>query len=415
MSQLNVDIITNRAGTSGPTVNGDLTLNSGLNVSGIVTASSFSSASGGVTLSGTATASSFVSNVATGTAPLTVTSTTKVTNLNADLLDGQDSIYYTNADNLSAGTIPSARLATGTADSGTFLRGDRTWTQLTSISDYAGLEQTTGGTRKNISAIYTLNSRYSDAYYGWTSGNPYTGFSFYTYGANGTTGATAYDAEAGAWMGLGFYPASTFGNFLSNNENRVRRHISTNGNNIGPQGPYDNFYFSTNQYSYAPISIMMMPIRNNHPTLSKTITIAGVYTSYYNSGYDGSSSWIYTPGQNGTYNITSGTWTRNSVLQSNSSASTYTYTVTIPAQTTIVFMSMATLVYYSASSSSIQFFEMNKLYNLDTTFTDPFIQVDSRMINTMQFADWQRYGLTANNAFQFFKVYNACADMYGNR
>jgi hypothetical protein len=58
---------------------------------------------------------------------------------------------------------------------------------------------------------------------------------------------------------------------------------------------------------------------------------------------------------------------------------------------------------------------MNKLYNLATTFTDPFIQVDSRMINTMRFADWQRYGLTATNAYQFFKVYNACADMYGNR
>jgi len=39
---------------------------------------------------GTVTASRFVSNVAIGTAPLTVTSTTKVTNLNADLLDGYD-------------------------------------------------------------------------------------------------------------------------------------------------------------------------------------------------------------------------------------------------------------------------------------------------------------------------------------
>ena len=35
-------------------------------------------------------ASTFTSTVATGTAPLTVASTTKVTNLNADLLDGLD-------------------------------------------------------------------------------------------------------------------------------------------------------------------------------------------------------------------------------------------------------------------------------------------------------------------------------------
>jgi hypothetical protein len=39
----------------------------------------------------TVTAPTFTSNVAIGTAPLTVTSTTKVTNLNADLLDGYDS------------------------------------------------------------------------------------------------------------------------------------------------------------------------------------------------------------------------------------------------------------------------------------------------------------------------------------
>jgi hypothetical protein len=41
-------------------------------------------------VSGTVTGTRLISNVATGTAPLTVTSTTKVTNLNADLLDGLD-------------------------------------------------------------------------------------------------------------------------------------------------------------------------------------------------------------------------------------------------------------------------------------------------------------------------------------
>jgi hypothetical protein len=43
---------------------------------------------------GTVTASALVSTVATGTAPLTVTSTTRVTNLNADLLDGLDSTAF---------------------------------------------------------------------------------------------------------------------------------------------------------------------------------------------------------------------------------------------------------------------------------------------------------------------------------
>ena len=50
------------------------------------------------------------STVATGAAPLEVTSTTAVTNLNADLLDGQHGSYYQNAGSLNAGTLPDARL-----------------------------------------------------------------------------------------------------------------------------------------------------------------------------------------------------------------------------------------------------------------------------------------------------------------
>jgi hypothetical protein len=51
------------------------------------------------TSSASISAPSFTSSVNTGTAPLTVTSTTQVNNLNADLLDGQHGSYYLNQDN----------------------------------------------------------------------------------------------------------------------------------------------------------------------------------------------------------------------------------------------------------------------------------------------------------------------------
>jgi hypothetical protein len=61
---------------------------------------------------------SLTSTIATGTAPLTVTSTTLVSNLNSDYLDGQHGSYYTTAGNLT-GTISNTVLGNSTNYIGT--------------------------------------------------------------------------------------------------------------------------------------------------------------------------------------------------------------------------------------------------------------------------------------------------------
>ena len=80
-----------------------------------------------INTTGIITASQLVSNIAQGTAPITVGSSTLVTNLNANYLNGQPDTYYTNATNLT-GTISSSRLSgtygisiTGTATTATNL------------------------------------------------------------------------------------------------------------------------------------------------------------------------------------------------------------------------------------------------------------------------------------------------------
>ena len=61
-------------------------------------------------VSGVVTASKFISTVLTGTSPITVASSTLVSNLNAQYLNGNQSSYFTNASNLNAGLVPAARL-----------------------------------------------------------------------------------------------------------------------------------------------------------------------------------------------------------------------------------------------------------------------------------------------------------------
>lgn len=86
---------------------------------------------GGLVASGYQTTTGLAANVATLTAN------------NSTNLNGQPASYYTNATNLATGTVPTARLGSGTADSTTFLAGDQSYrAAVTSVAAGNGL---TGG------------------------------------------------------------------------------------------------------------------------------------------------------------------------------------------------------------------------------------------------------------------------------
>jgi hypothetical protein len=59
--------------------------------------------------------------------------------LDADLLDGQQGSFYQNANNINAGLIATARLASSEANSQSYLRGDRQWVKIQSSGASTGL------------------------------------------------------------------------------------------------------------------------------------------------------------------------------------------------------------------------------------------------------------------------------------
>ena len=113
-------------------VTGNVTGNAGTVTNGVYTV-------GNQTIAGTKT---FSGTLATANASITGGSITGITDL--AIADGgtgastaaqaRTNLGANNASNLASGTVPTARLGSGTANTTTFLRGDNTWSPVSSIS-----------------------------------------------------------------------------------------------------------------------------------------------------------------------------------------------------------------------------------------------------------------------------------------
>ena len=108
---------------------------------------------------GLVSATRFKSFVPTGTQPFECSSTTLNTNLNADLLDDQQGSYYTNASNISSGTLSNSRLPADIT-----LSGDLVATDILPPSDNSGTVGSaaltwSNGQFTNLTIDSTLNVR----------------------------------------------------------------------------------------------------------------------------------------------------------------------------------------------------------------------------------------------------------------
>lgn len=72
---------------------------------------------------------------------------------NASALNNQPASYYTNATNIASGTVPTARLGSGTANSTTILVGDSTWKSVETALGYTPLRNTANTYHADSSGI----------------------------------------------------------------------------------------------------------------------------------------------------------------------------------------------------------------------------------------------------------------------
>jgi hypothetical protein len=144
-----VDLIVSRNASVAGILTASKGLTGNINATGVSTAAFLQATN--INSSGINTASRIVSTVATGTAPLTVTSTTVVSNLNADQLDGQHAPSGTIVGTTDTQTLTNKTLTSPTLNTPT-LAGALVGLNATGIGTVAFLQATTA----NVSAAATF-------------------------------------------------------------------------------------------------------------------------------------------------------------------------------------------------------------------------------------------------------------------
>jgi hypothetical protein len=171
------------------------------------------------------TSGQFVSTA--GGAPLVVSSTTKVANLNADLIDGLDASAFSQlgqtieGSEITAGTITGADIASTTIDSDKFASPMTAQTFLSiSTSSYAATIENTGASGIRDGLRVTANS--GSAYGVWSVNNGLTGSAYAVRAQSDSTTGRGVFGEAttmGATVAYGVYGeannSAAFGVFSS--------------------------------------------------------------------------------------------------------------------------------------------------------------------------------------------------------
>lgn len=262
------------------------------------------------------------------------------------------------------------------------------------------------GSRRPFSIPYitTVNNRRNVWQYNWTNGESWTNYHNYLTGA----GSSA-DPERALWYALG---TNTRQNTLSYSaqDPHSQGYLGWAKNSVA--GGEKTLHTISNDTAYGPMRFMVMFLRNHHPSTTKSCTMYGHYSNWWSNGYEGSGVAIGTPNVNNSYSTVSDvSWSVPQNRQGGNSAYTWSWNVSIPARTTVAVV-QANSMYYWTSSSGYRWFDINKFYDLNTTFSDPYIQPDLKMT----FAAWT-YNDHNNefNSRNSYRLWRRTAELFGER
>jgi hypothetical protein len=259
-----------------------------------------------------------------------------------------------------------------------------------------------------VPSIYSVNNRGNSMMGNYTWNNTDSWTSYYTY----MTGYQPYDAERSFWYALGGYR-------LQNESQKTWGHAikrldwSTNNQSGGSHTHYETYPQNT---SYGPFGSRVMFIRNYHPSSSINVSVWGLISTYWSSGYDGAGMQVGIPNTNKYSTATTVNWTNLATYTGGSPTNAgISGTFTLPAQTTAAIVLCNTFYFYTSTGGIYEWDQNNCFYNLQGTFPPNYwIGPDMRM--TM--AAWTYGDITNNNytsTIDSYSVWNRAATLYGDR